>query len=69
MESSNVPAALSVQEFCRAHRISRALFYVLMRNGRAPRLMRIGRRTLISAEAAAAWRRQMEADTSARAAA
>ena len=57
------PAALSVGEFCEAHRISRALFYLLRREGSGPRVMNVGRRTLITAEAAAEWRRQMEAAT------
>ena len=53
-------AAFSVPEFCEAHRISRAMFYILAREGRAPAIIKAGRRTLISTEAAAAWRRRME---------
>jgi hypothetical protein len=34
-------AALSVDEFCAAHCISRALFYLLQRDGAGPRLMRV----------------------------
>jgi len=52
--------ALSIEEFCRSHGISRAKFYLLRDEGRAPRLMKIGTRTLISVEAAAEWRRRME---------
>jgi hypothetical protein len=55
------PEAFTVSEFCKAHRISRALFYILLRNGRGPRVMRAGRRTLVSANAADAWRRGLEA--------
>ena len=47
--------------FCRRHGISRAHFYNLSKNGEAPAVMRVGRRTLISAEAAAEWRIRMEA--------
>ena len=54
------PLAFSIPEFCRRHGISRAHFYNLSKNGRGPALMRVGRRTLISAEAAAEWRRRME---------
>ncbi len=54
-------AAFTIPEFCAAHRISRALFYCLAREGRAPAIIKAGRRTLISAEAAARWRRDMEA--------
>ena len=50
----------SVSDFCRAHGISRALFYKLLRKGRAPCIMKVGRRTLISQEAAEEWQRQME---------
>ena len=57
------PAAFTftVPEFCERHRLSRALFYTLLREGRAPAIIKAGRRTLISAEAAARWRRDMEA--------
>ena len=50
----------SVREFCGQHGISRAAFYVLLANGGGPRVMKVGRRTLISAEAAAEWRKNME---------
>jgi hypothetical protein len=56
-------AALSVNEFCTAHSISRALFYLLQRDGSGPRLMRVRGRTLVTAEAAADWRRRMELST------
>ena len=51
----------TVNEFCDAHRISRATFYELLREGRGPRLMRIDSRVRISREAAADWRRASEA--------
>jgi transposase-like protein len=53
-------ASYSVSEFCREHGISRGLFYNLVRDGRGPRIMKAGRRTLISHEAAEEWRRNME---------
>jgi hypothetical protein len=53
-------AAVGVTEFCDAHGISRALFYILAREGKAPRMMRVRGRVLISAEAAREWRDQME---------
>ena len=52
--------AFSIPEFCRRHGISRAHFYNLSKSGDSPAVMRVGRRTLISAEAAAEWRRRME---------
>jgi predicted DNA-binding transcriptional regulator AlpA len=53
-------ACYSVDEFCSAHAISRAMFYKLRADGRAPRTMSVGSRTLISYEAAADWRRSCE---------
>lgn len=52
--------SFSIKEFCELHAISRSFFYLLRDKGEAPRLMKVGRRTLISAEAAAEWRRNME---------
>ncbi|MBX3708270.1 MAG: hypothetical protein KIT56_03485 [Gammaproteobacteria bacterium] len=52
--------SLSIPEFCYAENISRSLFYKLKKEGNAPRLMRVGRRILISIEAAKDWRKQME---------
>jgi predicted DNA-binding transcriptional regulator AlpA len=56
--------SFSIREFCKLHDISRSLFYVLREKGEAPRVMKVGRRTLISAEAAAEWRKNMEQMTS-----
>jgi len=53
--------AESVADFCRSHAISRSLFYKLAREGKAPRIMKVGRRTLITTEAAQEWRQEMEA--------
>ena len=52
--------AYSVSEFCREHNISRGLFYNLRRAGRGPRVMKIGRRTLVSHAAAEEWRQSIE---------
>lgn len=54
----------TVDEFCAAHgEISRAFFYKLVKQGKGPRLMKCGNRTLITAEAAAEWRTEMERRT------
>jgi excisionase family DNA binding protein len=50
----------SVADFCQQHGISRGTFYKLLGEGRGPKAVKIGRRTLISSEAAEAWRRRME---------
>ena len=62
MDSAQRPArlAFSVDEFCAAHDLSRASFYLLLKAGRGPRLMRVGRRVLVSAESASEWRARME---------
>jgi excisionase family DNA binding protein len=52
----------SVAEFCHQHGISRGTFYKLIKEGLGPKTAKIGRRTLISQEAAAAWRRRMEGE-------
>ena len=52
--------ALSIVEFCAAHNICRASFYNLLRAGTGPRVMRVGRRTLISVTAAREWRERLE---------
>ena len=52
--------AQTVEEFCQSHRISRGTFYNLLKEDRGPRVMKVGARTLVSAEAAADWRRRME---------
>jgi hypothetical protein len=46
--------ALSVNEFCARHRISVQLFY--KNRKQMPRTFNVGKRVLISREAAAAWR-------------
>jgi hypothetical protein len=63
METIIMTSMYSVAEFCRDHGISRGLFYSLLREGRAPRVIKAGRRTLISREAAEEWRQRMEAAT------
>jgi len=57
--------ALTVAQFCEAHSISRTSFYQLQKDGIAPATFRVGRRVLISKEAAAEWRAAMEAKSAA----
>lgn len=52
--------ASSVKKFCRDHGISRGTYYNMQKRGEAPRRMKIGSRTLITDEAAADWRHEME---------
>ena len=54
------PLAMSIREFCTAHRISEDMFFKMRRQGWGPAVMRVGTRTLISIEAAAEWRKARE---------
>ena len=51
---------LNVSDFCESHGISRGHFYRLLKDGLGPDIVKIGKRTLISVESAARWRRRME---------
>ena len=53
--------AYSIKEFCFQHGISRTKFYDLIRNGLAPKMMKLGKRRLISVEAAKEWREKVSA--------
>jgi hypothetical protein len=54
--------AYSIAEFCRRHGgLSMDMFFKLQREGRGPQVMRVGRRTMITVEAARRWRRAREA--------
>jgi hypothetical protein len=54
-------AAFTVPEFYAAHRISVARYYEIKKEGWGPAEMIIGRRRIISFEAAARWRAEREA--------
>ena len=53
--------AYGVAEFCRRHGISRGYLYSLWRRGEGPRFMQAGDRRIITREAGADWRRELEA--------
>ena len=55
-----VPMAYSIRQFCEAHSISVDTYFRIQRVGLGPATMKVGGRTLISVEAAAAWRRERE---------
>ena len=55
--------AFSIASFCQRHGISESFFHKLKAKGVGPVTMRVGARTLISAEAAARWQREREAAT------
>ena len=62
LESSSLVErrAFSLNGFCEAHGISRAMFYKLLKAGQAPRFAKIGSKILITTEAAAEWLRARE---------
>lgn len=53
------PQTFSVASFCELHGFSKPTFYLLLREGRGPKTIRVGRRRLITVEAAAEWRKRM----------
>jgi hypothetical protein len=54
-------AAHTISEFCRAHRISRAHYYVLRRRGLGPEETELLGKIIITHESAARWRKQRTA--------
>src|SRR5271163_3642940 len=52
--------AFSIAEWCRYRGICPATFYNHLQRGEMPATLKIGRRTLITAEADAEWRLRME---------
>ena len=67
-QNSPVGPSLTIQEFIKKHRMSRSLFSRLQAQGRGPRMMKLGRKHLISAQAERQWLadREMPSDTEAR---
>jgi hypothetical protein len=53
--------AFTIAEFCTAHRISQTTYFDLKLRGLGPSEMELGRRRVISFEAAARWRKAREA--------
>ncbi len=52
--------AQTVREFCEDNSISRSMLYKAVRENWGPRLMKVGRKTLITDEAGQEWRTRME---------
>ena len=53
--------SLTIDEFCKAHRISRGGIYLLAKHGEAPATFKIGRHVRISENAAREWLAKREA--------
>lgn len=61
-EASPIPlGAYSIRAFCRAHALSEAMYFKLRSMGLGPDEMQVGRRRMVSIEAAAKWRLEREA--------
>ncbi len=58
-QKSVMPLAFDIPKFCEAHDIGRSTVYEEIRTGRL-QIMKVGKLTRISIEAAAKWRRQRE---------
>lgn len=54
------PITYDIPTFCHFHNISRGMFYKLLKQNLGPRLMRVGKRTIITEDSAAEWRHIME---------
>jgi len=52
--------AMSIHAFCALHGISEDMYFKMQREGWGPTTMKVGTRTLISHESAAAWRKARE---------
>lgn len=56
----NNSPVFTINEFLEEYKICRSTFFKLIKQNRAPKLMRISRKILITREAALEWQRQME---------
>ena len=50
----------TIKEFCDYYKISPSTFYKMERHGIAPKLLRVGAKVLITAEAAKEWEKKNE---------
>jgi len=57
---SHTAQTMTLAEFCRDHKLCRASLYKLWHKGIGPRVIKIGRKNLITVEAAEQWRRERE---------
>jgi hypothetical protein len=52
------PDAYSIRQFCDRHNISESFFFRLRARGEGPAMIAVGKRRLITREAARAWRKR-----------
>ena len=53
----------TVTEFCKNTKLSKATFYLLLKEGKAPQIIKVGKRTLISRKAFEKWIADLETAT------
>ena len=51
----------SIKDFCKAFSISRSYFYKLKDQDKAPKTFNLGKKVMITSEAAHEWQKSMEA--------
>lgn len=54
--------AMTISQFCEAHNLSRAFFYLLKKKGQTPKIVELGGKRLITKEAAEVWRAGLTSD-------
>ncbi len=59
-KKSYVEKTYTIPELCDAYSISRSKSYEILKAGSGPRIMKVGRRTLISVKAAEEWQARIE---------
>ena len=55
----------SIEDFCQRYGFSRGHYYNLKYQGKGPREMKLGRRKIITDQAAADWEQEREAENAA----
>jgi excisionase family DNA binding protein len=60
MNEQDEALCYTVREFCELHRVGLSTYYRLKKRGGAPLEILVGRRVLITREAAARWRKERE---------
>lgn len=55
----NQKPTYSVNEFCVDHNMGKTTFYALLNDGKGPDIIKLGRRTIITAESAKRWREKL----------
>jgi hypothetical protein len=63
--ADSLPTSSTVEQFCKRHNFGRTLFYGLIGTGKGPRIIKVGRRTRITAQDEAEWLDRLRAEADA----